>query len=421
MINTTTHISDLINPDITFDPHKYRRDFPILNRKINGVDLVYLDNAASTQMPQQVIDAFIEYQSNHHSNVHRGVHTLSQEATEMYESVREKVRILLNAGSTAEIVYTSGATDALNLIAHSYGRTFLKPGDEILISNMEHHANIVPWYLLAKEIGIVIKVIPITDSGEIDIDAYKKLFTEKTRLAAFNHVSNALGTVNPVTELTKIAHSNGVLVVVDGAQAVPHKKVDVQELDCDFYVFSSHKLFGPTGLGILYAKKELLNKMPPYRGGGDMIRSVSFDEITFNDLPYKFEAGTPAISQVIMLGEAIDYVKSIGLDRIYEYEDSLLEYATQRIAEISDLRIIGTAKEKASVLSFVMKNIHPHDIGTILDQYGIAVRSGHHCAQPVMDRLGIAATTRASFSFYNTKEEVDALIEGLHKVKEVFG
>lgn len=420
MMQTDRHIS--VKPGFTsdFDPMDYRSDFPILNRKVNGVDLVYLDNAASTQMPQSVIDTFVEYQSNHHSNVHRGVHTLSQEATDRYESVRSKVRLLLNAASNKEIVYTYGATDALNLIAHSYGRKFLKKGDEILVSNMEHHANIVPWYLLAKEIGVIINVIPISDSGEIDLDVYRDLFTVRTKLVAFNHVSNALGTVNPVKQLTAIAHSKNCLTVVDGAQAVPHKKVDVQDLDVDFYVFSAHKLFGPTGIGVLYAKQHLLESMPPFRGGGDMIRSVTFDDITFNELPYKFEAGTPAIAQVIMLGASIDYVNKIGFERINAYENSLLDYATQGISEMSDIRIIGTAREKASVLSFVMSNIHPHDIGTILDQYGIAVRSGHHCAQPVMDRYNISATTRASFAFYNTKEEVDKLIEGLHKVREVF-
>jgi cysteine desulfurase/selenocysteine lyase len=420
MMQVDRHNSVTPDAPTDFDPYDYRSDFPILNRKVNGVDLVYLDNAASTQMPQIVIDTFVEYQSNHHSNVHRGVHTLSQEATDMYESVRSKVRKLLNATSNREIVYTYGATDALNLIAHSYGRKYLQEGDEILISNMEHHANIVPWYLLAKDIGIKIKVIPITDSGEIDQDAYHALFTDRTKLVAFNHVSNALGTVNPVKEMSAYAHSKNCLTVLDGAQAIPHKKVDVQHLDVDFYVFSAHKLFGPTGLGVLYAKEHLLDSMSPFRGGGDMIRSVTFDKITFNELPYKFEAGTPAISQVIMLGAAIDYVNTIGFERINAYENSLLDYATHRISEIDGIRIIGTAREKASVLSFVMQDIHPHDIGTILDQYGIAVRSGHHCAQPVMERYGIPATTRASFAFYNTKEEVDKLIDGLHKVREVF-
>jgi cysteine desulfurase/selenocysteine lyase len=419
MIETDLH-TKYTNKLKEFDPYKYRVDFPILNRKINGVDLVYLDNAASTQMPKSVIDSFVDYQSNHHSNVHRGVHTLSQEATEMYEEVRDKVRLLLNAASNKEIIYTAGATDALNLIAYSYGRHFLKEGDEILVSNMEHHANIVPWYLLSKEIGVKVKVIPITDSGEIDQDAYKSLFTDRTKLVAFNHVSNALGTVNPVKEMTEFAHSKNCLTVVDGAQAVPHKVVDVRNLNVDFYVFSAHKLLGPTGLGVLYAKEHLLESMPPFRGGGDMIRSVTFDKITFNDLPFKFEAGTPAISQVIMLGKAIDYIINIGLDKINAYENDLLLYATKRISEFDNIRIIGTAKDKASVLSFVINNIHPHDIGTILDQYGIAVRSGHHCAQPVMDRFNISATTRASFAFYNTREEVDKLIDGLHKVMEVF-
>ena len=408
-------------PIISFDANLYRKDFPILNREVHGTKLVYLDNAASMQMPQSVIDALVSYQSKSHSNVHRGVHTLSQEATDQYESVRSKIRDLIHAKSENEIIYTYGTTDALNMVASTYGKKNISAGDEILISEMEHHANIVPWYMLAKEVGATIKVIPITDVGEIDLVAYTSLLSNRTKVVAVTHVSNALGTINPIKDMTKLAHQFGAVVVVDGAQAVPHAKVDVQDLNCDFYAFSAHKMCGPTGLGILYGKFEILDSIPTYRGGGDMIKSVSFENITFNDVPFKFEAGTPPISQVVMFGESIDYMNNVGLDRIQQYESELLFYATRRAEEIAGLTIIGTAENKASVLSFTLKGIHPHDIGTILDQYGIAVRTGQHCAQPVMDRFNVPATTRASFAFYNTFEEVDKLISAIHQVKEVFG
>ncbi|HAC16628.1 MAG TPA: cysteine desulfurase CsdA [Bacteroidetes bacterium] len=411
----------LPNREISFDPILYRKDFPILNREVNGTKLVYLDNAASMQMPQVVIDSFVDYQSRFHANVHRGVHTLSQEATDKYEAVRSKIRDLIHAKSENEIIYTYGTTDALNMVASTYGRQNISTGDEILISEMEHHANIVPWYMLAKEVGAIIKVIPITDSGEINMDAYTSMLSNRTKIVAVTHVSNALGTINPVKTIAELAHQAGAIIVVDGAQAVPHAKVDVQDLNCDFYAFSAHKMCGPTGLGVLYGKFDILNSMPPYRGGGDMIKSVTFEHIIFNDVPFKFEAGTPPISQVIMFGESIDYVNNIGIDRISEYESELLSYATKRANEIEGLTIIGTAVQKASVLSFTLKGIHPHDIGTILDQSGVAVRTGHHCAQPVMDRFNVPATTRASFAFYNTFEEVDELISAIHQVKEVFG
>lgn len=407
---------------IPFDVDRVRKDFPILSRRIGDKPLVYLDNAASSQMPSSVIESFAAYHNAYHSNVHRGVHTLSQEATDAFEKVRGKVQQFIGAKHDAEIIYTSGATDSINLVAQSYGRTFLKEGDEILISNMEHHANIVPWDMLAKEKALVIRVIPITDDGELDMDAYSAMLSEKTRIVAVNHVSNALGTVNPVKEICAMAHKFGAVTVVDGAQSVPHMTVDVQDINCDFYVFSGHKMLGPTGIGVLYGKAEHLKKMPPYRGGGDMILSVSFDTgITYNDIPHKFEAGTPGIAQVIMLGKAIDYMNQVGRDVILAWENELLDYATDRVREIEGLRIIGTASNKASVLSFVMDGIHPHDIGTILDFQGVAVRSGHHCAQPVMERYNIPATTRASFAFYNTKAEIDILISGLHEVKEVLG
>jgi len=407
---------------VQFDVDRIRKDFPILSRRIGDKPLVYLDNAASSQMPLDVIDAFGEYHRTYHSNVHRGVHTLSQEATDAFEKVRKKVQQFIGAADEKEIVYTSGATDSINLIAQSYGKSFLKKGDEILISNMEHHANIVPWDMLAKELDITIRVIPITDSGELDMDAYETMLNERVKIVALNHVSNALGTINPVKEVVSLAHQYGAITVIDGAQSVPHMMVDVTDLNCDFYVFSAHKMLGPTGTGVLYGKAELLKKMPPYRGGGDMILSVSFQSgIIYNEIPYKFEAGTPGIAQVIMLGKAIDYMNSVGRDAILTYENELLEYATQRVSEIDGLRVIGTAANKASVLSFVIDGIHPHDIGTILDFHGVAVRSGHHCAQPVMERFNIPATTRASFAFYNTKSEVDALITAIHEVKEVLG
>lgn len=397
-----------------------RNDFPILQRKVNGHALAYLDNAASSQMPSQVIRAYTDYHERNHANVHRGVHTLSQEATEAYEGARDKVRSFINASNRKEVILTTGTTDSLNLVASSYGGTFLKKGDAILISNLEHHANIVPWMQLASRIGLEVKVIPITESGEIDREAYVSLLTPNVKLVAVNHVSNALGTVNPVKWMAEAAHSIGAVIVVDGAQAVPHMTVDVQDLDCDFFAFSGHKMCGPTGFGVLYGKEALLSAMPPYRTGGDMILSVSFDKILFNTLPYVFEAGTPPIAAGIQLGAAIDYLTSIGMENIAKMEHDLLVYATEKLSAIDGLRIIGTAPEKAAVVSFVLDGIHPHDVGTMLDEDGIAVRTGHHCAQPVMERYGIPATTRASFAFYNTTEEIDRLVASVHKTIELF-
>jgi cysteine desulfurase/selenocysteine lyase len=397
-----------------------RNDFPILQRKVNGHALAYLDNAASSQMPSQVIRAYTDYHEQTHANVHRGVHTLSQEATEAYEGARDKVKTFINAADRKEVILTTGTTDSLNLVASSYGDTFLQKGDVILISNLEHHANIVPWMQLAAKKGLEVKVIPITESGEIDREAYVSLLSPKVKVVAVNHVSNALGTVNPVKWMAEKAHSIGAVIVVDGAQAVPHMTVDVQDLNCDFYAFSGHKMCGPTGFGVLYGKESLLKTMPPYRTGGDMILSVSFDKILFNTLPYVFEAGTPPIAAGIQLGAAIDYLTSIGMDTIAKMEHDLLVYATQKLSGIDGLRIVGTAPEKAAVVSFVLDGIHPHDVGTMLDEDGIAVRTGHHCAQPVMERYGIPATTRASFAFYNTTEEIDRLVASVHKTIELF-
>jgi cysteine desulfurase / selenocysteine lyase len=422
MIPETTSTFNLSEPGCmqSLDIDKIRRDFPILSRTVHDKPLVYLDNAASTQMPLQVMEVFREYHSGYHSNVHRGVHTLSQEATDAFELVREKVKRFIGAASQQEIVYTSGATDSINLVASSYGRSFLNEGDEILISNMEHHANIVPWHMLAREKNLLIKVIPITEQGELDMDAYAAMLNNRTKIVAVNHISNALGTINPVKEITRLAHQTGAITVIDGAQAVPHAIVNVQDIDCDFYVFSAHKMLGPTGTGILYGKERHLRSMPPYRGGGDMILSVSFKEVIYNDIPFKFEAGTPAIAQIIMLGRAIDYLQEIGMANITAREMDLLRYATNRISEIPGIKIIGTATNKASVLSFVLDGVHPHDIGTILDYNGVAIRTGHHCAQPVMERYGIPATSRASFAFYNTNAEIDVFIKALHEVREVF-
>jgi len=399
----------------------YRKDFPILEQRVNGYPLVYLDNAASMQMPISVIKSFDKYHTTTHANVHRGVHTLSQQATDQYELVREKVRSFINAPSVNEIIFTYGTTDSLNLVASTFGKVNISEGDIILVSEMEHHANFVPWYMLAQEKKATIMPIPITDSGELDFDAYVKLLQNRPVLVAVTHVSNALGSINPIREICDAAHEVGAVVVVDGAQAVPHMSVNVAELNCDFYAFSAHKICGPTGVGVLFGKFDLLSAMPPYRGGGDMIKTVSFKEVTFNDVPFRFEAGTPAISQVIMMGEAIDYLTNIGMSAIKDHEDHLLRYATYQISTLPGITIIGTAHNKASVLSFVMKDIHPHDIGTILDQYGVAVRTGHHCAQPVMERYCIPATTRASFAFYNSYEDVDMLVTALKEVQEVFG
>ncbi|MEX0778380.1 MAG: cysteine desulfurase [Balneolales bacterium] len=397
-----------------------RKDFPVLKREVYGKPLVYLDNAASSQMPQEVIDTYTDYFSNHHSNVHRGVHALSHEATDLFEKARLSMQKFLNAADPNEVIFTSGATDSMNLVAQTFGRVNVKEGDEVLISTMEHHSNIVPWKMLCDEKKAILKVIPLQDNGELDQEAYAELLTDKTKIVGIMHVSNALGTINPVKEMIALAHERNIPVLVDGAQAVPHITVDVQDLDCDFYALSGHKMYGPTGVGVLYGKKELLEEMPPYRGGGDMILSVSFDEIIYNRIPHKFEAGTPGIAQVIGIAKAAEYLMDKGRDKLYAYESDLLQYATGKLSEIKGVRIIGTAKNKASVISFIIEGVHPHDIGTILDQEGIAVRTGHHCAQPVMERYNIPATTRASFAFYNTTEEVDKLVEGINTVIEIF-
>jgi len=404
-----------------FDPLLWRKDFPILRQKVHGKLLVYLDNAATSQKPQVVIDAISSYYETMNSNVHRGVHHLSELATAAYEGAREKARRFINAASTREIIFTRGTTEAINLVAQSYARPRLNPGDEIILSEMEHHSNIVPWQLVAEQTGAKLKVIPINDAGELVPGTYEKLFGPRTRLVALGHVSNALGTINPVKQMIAYAHGRNVPVLLDGAQAVPHMPVDVQDLDADFYAFSGHKMFGPTGIGILYGKEKLLAAMPPWQGGGDMIRVVRFEETLYNELPHKFEAGTPDIAGAIGLGAAIDYLHQVGLPAIESYEHELLAYATERVRTVPGLRVIGTAREKASVLSFVMEGVHPHDIGTVLDQEGIAIRAGHHCAQPLMDRFGVDATARASFAFYNTRTEVDALVDALLKTRELFG
>ena len=403
-----------------FNVARIREDFPILQQSVHGKPLVYLDNAATTQKPQCVIDAITRFYTTDCANVHRGVHELSRRATESYEDARQKVQQFLNAKESQEIVFVRGATEGINLVAHSFVRPNLKADDEILISAMEHHSNIVPWQMLCETSGAILKVAPINDQGELMMDEFERLLGPRTRLVAITHVSNALGSINPIRPIIALAHARGVPVLVDGAQAVPHLKVDVQELDCDFYVFSGHKLYGPTGIGVLYGKADLLEKMPPYQGGGDMISSVTFERTTYNSLPYKFEAGTPNIAATIGLGAAIDYLTPIGLETIAAHEHSLLTTATQAFAQIPGVRLIGTAREKASVLSFIIDGIHPHDVGTILDQEGIAIRAGHHCAQPVMQRFGIPATTRASFGIYNTTDEIDALVQGIKKVKEMF-
>ena len=404
-----------------FNVERIRADFPILTREVHGRRLVYLDNAATAQKPQLVIDAIARYYSEENANIHRGVHYLSQLATREYEEARVKIKRFINAGDTHEIIFTSGTTESINLVAASYGRKFVGEGDEIIISTMEHHSNIVPWQLLCENNRAHLRIIPINDAGELMVDEFARLLSPRTRIVAIAHVSNALGTINPVKRVIEMAHSQDVPVLLDGAQAAPHLKVDVQDLDCDFYAFSGHKLCGPTGTGVLYGKSEWLNAMPPWMGGGDMIASVTFEKTTWNSLPYKFEAGTPHISGGIALGVAIDYLQSIGLDRIAAHEHKLLEYATETIGAIKGVKIIGMAREKASVLSFTLENVHPHDIGTILDQEGIAIRAGHHCAQPVMKRFNVPATARASFSFYNTIEEIDALAGGIERVIEVFG
>jgi cysteine desulfurase/selenocysteine lyase len=404
-----------------FDVGKVREDFPILHRQVNGKPLVYLDNAATAQKPQVVIDTLDRFYREENSNVHRGVHFLSQRATDEYEMARVKVQRFLNAAEPREIIFVRGTTEGINLVASSFGRSKVRAGDEILISAMEHHSNIVPWQMLCEEKGAVLRVIPINDAGELRLEEFEKLLSPKTQLVALVHLSNALGTLNPVRPIIEMAHRRGIPVLLDGAQAAPHLKVDVRELDCDFYAFSGHKLYGPTGIGVLYGKARLLEAMPPYQGGGEMISSVTFEKTTYNTIPNKFEAGTPHVAGAVGLAAAIDYLSALDREAVEAYEHELLAYATEALRQIPGLRIIGTAREKAGVISFVLDGIHPHDIGTIVDQEGIAIRTGHHCAQPVMDRFGVPATARASLAFYNTKEEIDALVSSLHKVKEVFG
>jgi cysteine desulfurase / selenocysteine lyase len=403
-----------------FDVERARADFPILQQKVHGKPLVYLDNAATAQKPRAVIAAVSRYYEGTNSNVHRGVHYLSEQATNEYEAVRKTAQKFLNAADSKEIIFVRGTTEGINLVAQSYGRANVQPGDEILITGMEHHSNIVPWQLLSDERGSTLRAAPINDAGELDLEAFSKMVGPKTKLVAVTHVSNALGTVNPVRRIVEIAHSFQVPVLVDGAQAAPHLKADVQALGCDFYTFSGHKVYGPTGIGILYGRAALLEKMPPYQGGGDMILSVTFEKTVYNRLPYKFEAGTPNIAGVIGLGAALDYLSRLGLEGIGAHESELLRYATGALRSIPGLRIIGTARNKAGVLSFTIGDIHPHDIGTILDQQGVAIRTGHHCSQPVMQHFGIEATARASFGLYNTKEEVDTLVRAIERVREVF-
>lgn len=403
------------------DLQRVRADFPILGRRIRGKPLVYLDNAATSQKPQCVIDAVTHFYTAENANIHRGVHYLSERATAAYDLVRESVARFINAPSSRQVIFTKGTTEGINLVAQSYGRPRLSPGDDIVITAMEHHSNIVPWQLLCEQTGAVLKAAPINDRGELDVAALEMLLTDRTKLVALVHLSNALGTINPVKSVVELAHDRGIPVLVDGAQAAPHLAVDVQDLDCDFYVFSGHKVFGPTGVGVLFGREALLESMPPYQGGGDMIATVSLQRSTWAPLPAKFEAGTPMIAQVAGLGAALEYVQAVGLGSIGAWEGELLAYATKQVAEIEGLKIIGTARHKASVLGFIMNDAHPHDIGTILDDQGIAIRAGHHCAQPVMERFGVPATARASFAFYNTLDEVDALVAGLRTVKKMFG
>ena len=406
-------------PDV-WDVERIRKDFPVLSQMVHGNRLVYLDNAASSQVPQMVIERGSQYLKHEHSNIHRGVHYLSERATAAYEEARGRVRGFINARSNQEVIFVRGTTEAINLVTQSYGRTFLKAGDEIIISAMEHHSNIVPWQMLCEQVGAKLRVIPINHDGEIVIDEYRRLLNDKTKFVSVTHVSNALGTIVPVKEIVALAHKMNVPVLLDGAQAVPHLRVDVQDLGCDFYAFSGHKMFGPTGVGVLYGRSDLLDKMPPYQGGGDMISLVTFEKTHYNVLPYKFEAGTPHISGGIGLGAAIDYLAALDWQGLAAHEHTLLSYATESLSNIGGLRIIGTAREKAGVLSFVFDHVHAHDIGTILDQEGVAVRSGHHCAMPVMQRFGVPATTRASFAFYNTVEEIDVLVKALHHALKVF-
>lgn len=401
------------------DIQKIRADFPILDEKINGKDLVYFDNAATTQKPMSVLNALTDYYGHYNANIHRGIHHLAEKATSAFEASRKTIQKFLNAKYPEEIIFTYGTTDGINLVAQTYGRAFIKAGDEIIISAMEHHSNIVPWQMLCEQNGCVLKVIPINDNGELILEEYEKLLSEKTKFVSVVHVSNALGTINPVKYIIEKAHEVGAKVLIDGAQATSHINIDVQDLDTDFYVFSAHKLYGPTGMGALYGKKEILEAMPPYRGGGEMIKEVTFEKTTYAELPYKFEAGTPNIADVIAVKTAIEYLEELGKENVAAYENELLAYATEQLSKIEGLKIIGQAKDKVSVVSFILEGIHPQDVGVILDQQGIAVRTGHHCTQPLMKRFGIPGTSRASFAVYNTKEEIDKLVLGIEKVKKM--
>lgn len=420
MVSTVDSMERIRTTTLDWDVEKIRADFPVLHQTVNGKPLVYLDNAASSQVPQVVIDRGSVYLEQEHSNIHRGVHYLSQKATTAFEGAREKVKRFINAREARECIFVRGATEGINLVMYGYGRKFIGAGDEIIISAMEHHANIVPWQMLCEEKGAVLRVIPMNDQGELLQDEYDALLNNRTKLVAVTHVSNALGTVNPIKRMIEQAHKYGVPVLIDGAQGAPHMPIDVQDLDCDFYAFSGHKIYAPTGSGVIYGKARILESMNPFQGGGDMIRTVTFEKTTYAELPNKLEAGTPAIASQIGLGAAIDYLDSIGREQAAAYEAELLRYATEKVSAIEGVRIIGTAREKASVLSFVIDNIHPHDIGTILDQEGIAVRAGHHCAQPVMQRFHVPATARASFAFYNTREEIDVLASTIERVIEIF-
>ena len=410
-----------VKPGVAFDVARVRTDFPILKLKVNGRPLVFLDNAASSQMPQPVMDRWVRYQSSQHANIHRAVHYLSETATAEFEAARRKAQAFINAKEDREVIFTSGTTDAINLVMHGYGRKVIGAGDEIILTTLEHHSNIVPWQMLAEEKGATLRVVPINDRGELLLDEYRKLFSPRTRFVAVTHVSNSLGTITPVRQIIALAHEHGVPVLVDGAQATPHLKVDVQDLDCDFYTFSGHKLCGPTGIGVLYGKAALLERMQPFKGGGDMILTVSFEKTTYNTIPHKFEAGTPPIAAAITLGAAIDHLNAVGMDRIAAHETDLLDYATDQFNRLPGVRLIGTAEKKAAVLSFVVDGVHPHDVGTLLNEEGVAIRTGHHCAQPVMQRFKVPATSRASFAFYNTMAEVDALVAAVRKVQKVFG
>jgi cysteine desulfurase/selenocysteine lyase len=404
-------------PSVQFDVEKIRKEFPILHQKVNGHDLVYFDNAATSQKPLQVINTLIDYYTGYNANIHRGIHSLAEKATKAYEATREAAKEFIHAKHLEEIIFiTRGVTEAINLVSHSYGRAFLEKGDEIIVSELEHHSNIVPWQMVCEQKGANLKIIPVQDNGELDIEAFKKLLSPKTKLVVVNHASNALGTINPVKEMTKLAHDAGAVILIDGAQAAAHLPIDVQSLDCDFYCISSHKMYGPTGAGILYGKKELLEKMPPFFGGGEMIKEVTFEKTTYNDLPYKFEAGTPNIADVVALKPAIEFIQSLGKATIAAHEHELLKYATDQLSLLKGIRLVGTAAQKVSIVSFVVEGIHHFDIGQMLDSRGIAVRTGHHCAQPLMERFGIEGTVRASFAVYNTKQEIDKLVEGLDRI-----